>query len=130
MKIYLAHSLTQAPGDFKTEMLKLRKKLKIQYGILEYLGLVEGTAEDVFRHDVKCVTDCDLLLAEVSYPAIGLGFEIATALHQGKKVLAVAKESAKVSRLILGITHSNYRFYRYKQTEEILNLIDHEPTKN
>ncbi|MCL5774942.1 MAG: hypothetical protein M1333_01890 [Patescibacteria group bacterium] len=126
MKIYLAHSLTQAPEDFKTEMLEFREKLKAQYEVLEYMGLINGTAEDVFRHDVKCVTDCDLLLAEVSYPAIGLGFEIATALQLNKKVLAVAKETAKVSRLVLGINHKNYRFYRYKNPEEILKYIAHD----
>lgn len=130
MKIYLAHSLTQAPEGFKTEMLEFREKLKTQYEVLEYLGLIDGTAEEVYAHDIKCVTDCDLLLAEISYPAIGLGFEIATALQLNKKVLAVAKETAKVSRLILGVNHSNYRFYRYNQTEEILNLINHEPAKN
>jgi len=130
VKIYLAHSLTQAPEDFKTEMLEFREKLKTQYEVLEYLGLTQGTAEDVFRHDVKCVTDCDLLLAEVSYPAIGLGFEIATALQQGKKVLAVAKNSAKVSRLVLGIDSPNYRSHRYNQAEEILKLIAHEPAQN
>ncbi len=126
MKIYLAHSLTQAPEDFKTEMLGFREKLKTKYEVLEYMGLVNGTAEDVFRHDVKCVHDCDLLLAEVSYPAIGLGFEIATALQLNKKVLAVAKETAKVSRLVLGIEHPNFQFARYANPEEIFKRLHHD----
>ena len=126
MKIYLAHSLTQAPEDFKAEMLEFREKLKAKYEVLEYMGLVNGTAEDVFKHDVKCVTDCDLLLAEVSYPAIGLGFEIATGLQLGKKVLAIAKETAKVSRLVLGINHPNFQFKKYTQTQEILNSLENE----
>lgn len=130
MKIYLAHSLTQAPEEFKTEMLELKAKLNAKHEILDYLGLTAGTAEDVFNHDVNCVKDCDLLLAEVSYPAIGLGFEIATALQSGKKVLAVAKESSKVSRLVLGINDTRYRFARYREAEEILKLLDHEYAQN
>ncbi|MCL5008989.1 MAG: nucleoside 2-deoxyribosyltransferase [Patescibacteria group bacterium] len=126
MKIYLAHSLTQAPEEFKQEMLEFREKLKTQYEILEYLGLDKGTAEDVFRHDVNCVHDCGLLLAEVSYPAIGLGFEIATALQLNKKVLAVAKETAKVSRLVLGIEHPNFQFARYTNLDEIFKHIPHD----
>lgn len=126
MKIYLAHSLTQAPEEFKQEMLELREQLKAKHEVLEFKGLVAGTPEDVYKHDTQCVKDCDLLLAEASYPAIGLGFEIAIALNLGKQILAVAKTEAKVSRLVLGISNSNYRFIRYAQTSEILNLLDHE----
>lgn len=123
MKIYLAHSLTQAPEEFKTEMIKLRELLKTKYEVLIFKGLIDGTPEDVYRHDVQCVKDCDLLLAEVSYPAIGLGFEIATAINQSKKILAVAKKDAKVSRLVLGIKETNYSFKRYNKIEEILEII-------
>lgn len=126
MKIYLAHSLTQAPEEFKAEMQSFREQLKTQYEVLEFLGLVAGTAEDVFMHDVQCVTDCDLLLAEVSYPAIGLGFEIATALQLNKKVLSIARTEAKVSRLVLGIQSKNYQFHRYNNLAEVLKLITHD----
>lgn len=123
MKIYLAHSLTQAPEEFKTEMAKLKNLLKEKYEVLEFKGLVNGTAEEVYKHDVQCVKNCDLLLAEVSYPAIGLGFEIATAINQSKKILAVAKKDAKVSRLVLGIKETNYSFKRYNEIEEIPKII-------
>lgn len=126
MKIYLAHSLTQAPEDFKAKMQNFREQLKTQYEVLEFLGLVAGTAEDVFLHDVQCVTDCDLLLAEVSYPAIGLGFEIATALQLNKRVLAVAQNEANVSRLVLGIQSKNYQFHRYQNLAEVFKLIAHD----
>lgn len=123
MKIYLAHSLTQAPEEFKSEMLKLRAKLQEKYEVLVFKGLVDGTLKEVYEHDVLCVKDCDLLLADVTYPAIGLGFEIATGLELGKKVVAVAKEGAKVSRLVLGIDKENYTFRYYKDLNEILDFI-------
>ena len=126
MKIYLAHSLTQAPEEFKQEMLGLKEQLKAKYEVLEFKGLVAGTPKDVYEHDTRCVKDCDLLLAEVSRPAIGLGFEIATALHLNKKVLAVAKEAAKVSRLVLGINHPNFQFARYANPDEIFKRIPHD----
>jgi len=123
MKIYLAHSLTQAPEEFKAEMLELRNLLKQKYEVLEFKGLVAGTPQEVFQHDTQCVKDCDLLLAEVSYPAIGLGYEIATALQLKKKILAVAKTEAKVSRLVLGVEAPGYRFDRYADISEILSLL-------
>ena len=123
MKIYLAHSLTQAPEEFKIEMEKLKNLLKEKYEVLEFKGLINGTAEEVYKHDVQCVMDCDLLLAEVSYPAIGLGFEIATALTHKKRVLCCAQTNAKVSRLVLGISDTNFKFLRYNEFNEITQYI-------
>ncbi len=122
-KIYVAASLTQAPKQFKQHVANIKTRLSKNYKVLEWLGLIKGTARDVYFHDIKMVKSCDLLLAEVSYPAIGLGFEIAYALQQNKQVLAIAKENAKVSRLILGIKHKKYNFSRYTTIEDIFSLI-------
>jgi len=123
MKIYLTNSLTYASEEYKSEMLKLRELLKQEYKVLEYLGLVNGNAGDVFRNDIECVRNCDMLLAEVSYPSTGQGFEIASALDLGKKVLAFAKQNAVVTRMILGINYPNFKFERYSSLEDVLNLL-------
>ncbi len=123
MKIYLAHSLTQAPEEFKAQMLRLWQALKAEHEVLEYFGLEGGAPADVFKHDTGCVANCDLLLAEVTYPAIGLGFEIAAALNLGKKVLAVAKPDAKISRLILGINSPGYQFKNYSTVEDVAAMV-------
>jgi nucleoside 2-deoxyribosyltransferase len=123
MKIYLANSLTHAPEEYKSEMAKLRSKLSQDHEVSEYLGLINGNAEAVFRHDIGCVKNCDLLLAEVSYPSTGLGFEIATGLNLGKKVLAVAQKDAKVTRMILGIQDPNFKIIRYASVGDILIFL-------
>ncbi len=130
MKIYLAHSLTYAPDEFVQEMSRLRHMLKQTFEVLDFFSIKPShplgnsqTVEDVYSHDIACVKACDMVLAEVSYPATALGFEIATALDLGKKVLAVGKKEAKVSRLILGIKHPNYRFVFYDQIEDILKFL-------
>jgi nucleoside 2-deoxyribosyltransferase len=122
MKIYLANSLSHASEEYKWEMVKLRSELKKNYEVLEYLGLINGDAAEVFEHDIDCIKNCDLLLAEISYPSTGLGFEIATALNLGKKVLAIAKQDAKVTRMILGVNHSNFKVMRYSSIQEIIDL--------
>jgi nucleoside 2-deoxyribosyltransferase len=124
MKIYLANSLTYAPEEFKRSINELKTRLKEKYEVLDWLGLEKGTPQDVYNHDLSCVQNCDLLVAECSYPAIGLGFEIGTSLCINKPVLAIAKEEAKVTRLILGITHPLFEFVRYKTTEEILQAVE------
>jgi hypothetical protein len=123
MKIYLAHGLTQAPEAYKQRMLDFRQKLKEKFEVLEYFGLGEGSPEQVFEHDFGCVKNCDLLLAEVSWPGLGLGFEIATALFLGKQVLACATSDAKLSRMVLGINLPNYKLIKYSDEREILDYL-------
>lgn len=124
MKIYLANSLTHAPEAFKTEMEILKRRLKEQYEVLEYFGLAAGEPAEIYSHDMKQVNACDLVLAEVSYPSLGVGFEIATALDLGKRVLAAAKHEAKVGRIIVGISRPNFTFIRYSSADEILKHLE------
>jgi hypothetical protein len=45
------------------------------------------SAAEVYQRDVRWVNECDALIAEVSTPSHGVGYEIALALHLGKPVL-------------------------------------------
>jgi 2'-deoxynucleoside 5'-phosphate N-hydrolase len=123
MKIYLANSITQATEEFKNQMLAFRKKLQEEYEVLEYFGSTLAEAGEVYEHDINCVKNCDMVLAEVTYPSTGVGIEMATALSLGKKVIAVAKEEALVTRMVIGITHPNFKFFRYQNTEELFKLL-------
>lgn len=123
MNIYLAASITHASEEFKKSIEEFRSKLKQKYQVLDFLGLVKGNPKEVYQHDTQCVKDCDLVIAECSYPSTGLGFEIALALSLNKPVVAVAQNDAKVSRLILGIQHPQYKFKRFNSLDEILDLI-------
>lgn len=123
MKIYFAASLTQAPKAFADSMAMIRKELAKEFEVLEFYGLGPGDSKDVFHHDMKCVQNCDFLIADCSYPAIGLGFEIAAALRLNKPVLALAQQDALVTRLILGIDDPLYIFTRYRYVSEIPALV-------
>jgi nucleoside 2-deoxyribosyltransferase len=124
IKIYLAHSLTQASDEFKNDMQKLKGILKSQYEIIEFLGLNAGNAEDVYEYDTGCIKKCDWLVAEISHASLGVGFEIATALNNNKKVFAFAKPDIKISRMILGITDKNFVFSTYSNIQEIIDLLN------
>ena len=118
-KIYLACALTYAPEEFKKSIEAFKEKLRKRFEVLDFLGLVEGTPRDVFLKDTKNVTSCDILIADCSYPAIGLGYEIALALQFDKPVLAIAQDDAKVTRLVLGMVHTKMKFLRYKAHSDI-----------
>ena len=124
IKIYVGCSLTHAPQEYKDGIEELKVELRKKYEILEFIGLIKGTPVEVFEHDTNCVRQCDLFLADVSHPAIGVGYELGTALALNKPVLAVAQQDAKVGRLVLGVTHPKFSFKRYDKLEEVVDLVE------
>lgn len=68
------------------------------------LGKVENPNPadlNLFDRDKRGAEDCDLLLADVSMPSIGVGMEIMAAHKAGRRVLVVAKRGSVVSRMLL-----------------------------
>jgi 2'-deoxynucleoside 5'-phosphate N-hydrolase len=80
--------------------------------------------EDVYDRDVRWVTGCDALIAEVSTPSHGVGYEIALALALGKPVLCVYQEGRRVSKMLTGNQHPNIRVATYRTTDECLKLVE------
>src|SRR5882724_9174860 len=91
-KIYIGCSLTHAPEAFRVAVESLKQELRQQFEVFDFLGLVAGTAEDVYRWDInKCVAEADVFVAICDYTSLGLGYEIGTAVEKHHKpVLAVA----------------------------------------
>jgi hypothetical protein len=105
--LYTGCALTYASEAYKEKVFELREILRRELGVLvlEFLGMSEGTPADVYQRDIEeCVGGCDLLVALADGPSTGLGLEIGAALWKFQKpVLVLAEESAKVTRLILGL---------------------------
>jgi len=132
MKIYFAGSIIGG-----------RENAKIYAQIVEYL-LAKGhkvPSAHVARHDVLnwekknppsliyerdmgWIRESEALIAEVSTPSMGVGYEIATALHLGKPVLCLYRQGSTLSKMILGNTEPNIRVNSYTSPEELLSLID------
>ncbi len=69
---------------------------------------------EVYDRDVAWIRACDALIAEVSVPSHGVGYEVGFALEQGKPVLCLAQEGVAVSKMITGNSHPalQVNFYR------------------
>jgi nucleoside 2-deoxyribosyltransferase len=76
----------------------------------------------IFKRDLNWIKRADLVLAEVSVPSTGIGYEIAHALNLRKKVLCLAQEGAPVTAMIEG--NEKLSFLRYKSTQEALILLE------
>ncbi len=79
---------------------------------------------EVFRRDVAWIRACQALIAEVSTPSHGVGYEIALALSLGKPVLCCYREGARVSKMITGNDTPGLTVRPYQRPEEALRLID------
>jgi len=66
----------------------------------------------------------NLFLVECTHTSTGLGYELGTALAMNKPILAVAHKDAKVTRLVLGVTHRKYTFRRYDEMEDVVTIVD------
>jgi nucleoside 2-deoxyribosyltransferase len=131
MNIYFACSITGGRQDeivYQTLVAAMQESgHQVPTSILaspEVMPL-EGlaTPEEVYARDTAWIEECDLLVAEVSTPSHGVGYEIGYALALGKRVLCLYRKGGKVSKMILGNPHSHLTVRSYKNSQEAVQLL-------
>jgi len=85
------------------------------------LGL---NAVDVYQRDMEWVRNCDVLIAEVSTPSHGVGYEIAAAIFLGKQVMCCYHKDKKISKIISGNTSKNVQVFTYQSEDELISEIE------
>lgn len=78
---------------------------------------------EVYQRDVTWIRESGALIAEVSVPSHGVGYEIGFALGLGKPVLALYQQGRKVSKMICGNPDSNLYVMAYETPEHAITLI-------
>jgi 2'-deoxynucleoside 5'-phosphate N-hydrolase len=78
---------------------------------------------EVYERDVAWIRACDVLIAEVSVPSHGVGYEIGFALGIGKPVLALSQAGRKVSKMINGNSDPNLTVKTYKSPADAVQMI-------
>ena len=79
---------------------------------------------DVYARDVNWLLSCNILLAEVSVPSHGVGYEIGYALNAGKHVLCIHHESRAVSKMITGNPHPLLTINAYENISQAFEQIN------
>ena len=80
--------------------------------------------EVVYQRDVAWVKGCDAIIAEVSTPSHGVGYEIALGLTLGKPVLCCYRVGAVVSKMITGNDSTNLHLGTYSVNDHVLTVVD------
>ena len=79
-------------------------------------------AREVYERDVIWIRKADALIAEVSAPSHGVGYEIGFALQAGKPVLCIHQEGRKISKMISGNPHPRLTVQAYREPQEAIRL--------
>ncbi len=84
-------------------------------------GLVSPT--EIYERDAKWIRDCDTLIAEVSTPSHGVGYEIAYALSIGKPVLCLYHAGQTVSKMLTGNSRPRIQVKAYLNTGNGIEIM-------
>ena len=80
------------------------------------------SAADIYARDMRWLRACDLMVAEVSVPSLGVGFELATAQQLAKPIVCLCQADVALSALVEGNPH--LRVLRYKDSGDLMSLLE------
>lgn len=132
MKIYFSCSLTGGRKDEETYALLVEHLLEGQHEVpTAHLAhpqvmSLERTVNpnEVFQRDIGWLQTCDAVVAEVSTPSHGVGYEIAYALGLDKPVLCLYAQGVAVSKMITGNTSPDLVVSSYRDHKQALEILD------
>jgi nucleoside 2-deoxyribosyltransferase len=80
--------------------------------------------QEIYNRDIDWLRSSDVVVAEVSVPSLGVGFEIARAVELNKRILCLyrVQGSKKLSAMISGCPGIQVR--RYQVFEDVRQIID------
>ena len=132
MKIYYASSIrgfnSKEKSFFDTKIVEYL----LHHGMVLGGSIINGTfnpfgvtnLDDAEIHDreVNWLKESDVLIAEVTYPSLGVGYVISNAIQNGNKILCLYRPLEKeLSAMIKG--NKNLKVVEYHTIEEALSSI-------
>jgi 2'-deoxynucleoside 5'-phosphate N-hydrolase len=133
MKIYYAAAIR---GAHLTDNVFLHKQI-IQHLLQHYIVLTEHLADgslkeiaetnltdkEIHERDINLVKEADIIIAEVSNPSLGVGYELGRAVEMKKKILCLYRINEKrLSAMVRG--SEGILTKNYNNPEEALSIID------
>ncbi len=114
MKIYCAHS---SLFDFRKEFYEV---LDIGFQASSHIFIFPHQSPNILANSKENIRTSDFLLAEVSYPATGLGIEMGWADSFGVPILAVYQAGKIPSKSITILTEN---VTEYTSSEQLINIV-------
>ncbi len=122
MKIYFAGSIRGGRNDQKVYLQIIEELGNYGTVVMEHVGdqklteygEVGPSSQNIYERNMKWMQQADVLVAEVTQPSLGVGFEIAKAEDRGIPILCLYKPSTgkRLSGLIGGSSKFTVRDYK------------------
>jgi nucleoside 2-deoxyribosyltransferase len=131
MKIYFACSITggrefeSVYQEMVAAMVQDGHQIPTAHLVESGVGAAEAGIDPqaVYARDVAWIRASDVLIAEVSVPSHGVGYEIGFALGIGKPVLALYQQGRKVSKMVSGNPDARLQVQAYHDSAEAMRVI-------
>ena len=91
----------------------------------EFKPAIPLTDSEIFSRDIKWIDKSEIVIAEVSGPSLGVGFEIAYSIYKKKmNVLALVNSEAQdVSAMVTGCHSELLTIKKYADTEDLKKSV-------
>lgn len=132
MKIYFAGAIRggRENWNFHSKLIQYLSKYgqvlteHIGDGKLTELGETSVPDEKIYNRDMAWIKESDVVIADVSTPSLGVGYEISQAQNLGKKILCLYKNQPdkRLSAMISG--NPNIKVVKYETLEDAVSQID------
>jgi hypothetical protein len=82
------------------------------------------TPKEIYDRDVVWLKSSELIVAEVSVPSLGIGYELGLAESLGKKIICLydVNSNKTLSAMIEG--NKNFEIVKYNNIKEVLEYLD------
>jgi hypothetical protein len=131
MKIYVSGSIYGGTQKIDTYKILIEELEKYGEVLNRQIADPNVIANEIYQKDEDIFADleekliiADILVAEVSIPALGVGYELGFADKLNKKIIAIYDEiyTPKVTTMIRG--NKRIKLIPYQRIEEITNNLD------
>lgn len=126
MKAYISISFNKR--HLLNKELKTIQDVLIRFGIEPFIFVDEyhfspSQEKEMMQKAISSIDDCDLLIAETSYKAIGVGIEAGYAKAKNKLLFYIRHQSAEHSTTLSGISDHNIIYDNTSHLAEKLNFL-------
>jgi nucleoside 2-deoxyribosyltransferase len=129
MKIYISGALLAASDlgvakslyeSFGTTCRQAGHRPYVPHTKNDPARLDEAKPKSVYESDAKMLLKSDLVVAYLGEPSLGVGAEIAMAIHNKISIIALYEDIRTVSRFLIGLLegYDQAIIYRYKDAED------------
>lgn len=135
MKIYFAGSIRGGREDRElyVQIIALLKKFgevlteHVCDPNISQLG-EDLSSTEIYKRDMEWLGESDWVVAEVTSPSLGVGYELGKAEEMGKRILCLYRSlpEKKLSAMVVG--NPKLRVHTYSNIDELKNILEKEFT--